>query len=65
MDRQQLGETGYLEHGGKLFGKSRQRKTLPLVSPVNEDLHERSHACGIEKRHAAQIKNQACGRIRP
>ncbi len=57
MDRQKLAESRNLEHRAALFRQSGQREGLPLVSPVNEQLRQRAHTRGIEKRNASQIEN--------
>src|SRR6266851_6337756 len=65
MDRQKLAESRNLEHRAALFRQSGQREGLPLVSPVNEQLRQRAHTRGIEKRNASQIENEMSRRFRP
>ncbi len=65
VDGQELVESCYLDHRAALLRQSREREGLPLVSPVNKELHQRSHTRGVEKRHAAQIENEMSCRLRP
>ena len=65
MDGKQFGESGNLDHRATLFAQSGKRERLSQVSPVNEDLDQRSYTRGIKKRYAAQVQDEMRRRLRP
>ena len=65
VDGQELVEPCYLDYRAALFRQSRQRESLSLASAVDKELHQRPHTCGVEERHAIQIKNEMSRRLRP
>jgi len=63
--REKFPQPGNLDDGAALMGESRKRKRLSLVSPMHKQLHQRTHARGVEKRYPAHFQDEVGRAFRP